>query len=52
MKPRLFDKNANTFTTNGKGTLDFVSCYITEERNGIFELEGEITEQAYHASEI
>ena len=52
MKPRLFDKNANAFNTNGKGNLDFVSCFITEERNGIFELEGEITEQAYHASEI
>lgn len=52
MKPVLYDKSASSFTSNGKGTLDFISCQITEERNGIFELEGEISESAYHASEI
>lgn len=52
MKPILFDKNESIFSSNGKGTLDFLSCKITEERNGIFELEGEISEDVYHASEI
>lgn len=52
MKPVLYDKSASSFTSNGKGTLDFISCQITEERNGIFELEAEISESAYHASEI
>ena len=52
MKPRLFDKNETTFTHNGKGVLDFISCIITEERNGQFELEGEISENVYHSSEI
>lgn len=52
MKPVLYDKNETAFTSNGKGTLDFMSCVITEERNGIFELEADISESAYHASEI
>lgn len=52
MRPVLYDKNETTFTSNGKGTLDFMSCVITEERNGIFELEADISESAYHASEI
>lgn len=52
MKPRLFDKNATQTNTNGLGTLDFISCKITEERNGIFELEGEISEKVLHASQL
>lgn len=52
MKPILFPKTASNFTSNGLGRLDFISCLVTEERNGIFELEAEITEAAYHASEI
>lgn len=52
MRPVLYDKNETTFTSNGKGTLDFMSCVITEERNGIFEMEADISESAYHASEI
>lgn len=37
---RLFPSNATIFTTNGLGYLpDATSCKITEERNGIFELE-------------
>lgn len=52
MKPFLYSKNETDFTTNGIGALDFIKCLVTEERNGIFELEGEITSQAYHTSEI
>lgn len=52
MKPILFNKTATTFTTNGIGRLDAISCKVTEERNGQFELEMEIAETAIHASEI
>lgn len=37
---RLFDSEEKTFDTNGIGVLlDAESCLVTEERNGIFELE-------------
>lgn len=40
MIPILFEKNAVDFSTNGLGRLiDCVSCKVTEERNGIYELE-------------
>lgn len=52
MKPILFPKTASNFTSNGLGRLDCISCLVTEERNGIFELEAEITEDAFHSSEI
>lgn len=39
MRPILFDKNTTNFTTNGIGRLTPISCSVTEERNGIFELE-------------
>lgn len=52
MKPILFDKSATIFTSNGLGRLDFISCKVTEERNGIFELEAEIAESALHSSQL
>ena len=52
MRPILFDKAAATFTSNGLGRLDFISCKVTEERNGIFELEAEISESALHSSQL
>lgn len=52
MKPILFDKSATTFITNGLGRLDAISCHVTEERNGQFELEMEIAETALHAKQI
>lgn len=52
MKPILFAKNATTFNTNGIGRLDAISCVVTEEKNGIYELEMEIAEAADHASQI
>jgi len=40
MTPILFPHSATTFTTNGTGRLvDAISCVVTEERNGIYELE-------------
>lgn len=39
MTPILFDSAATTYTTNGIGRLDAISCTVTEELNGIFELE-------------
>lgn len=42
MIPILFDESATTFTTNGLGRLaDAISCIVTEERNGKYELEME-----------
>jgi len=40
MNPRLYDAGATDFTNLGITTLvDCISCEVTEERNGIFELE-------------
>ena len=40
MIPILFDANTDDFTTNGLGRLsDCISCLVTEERNGLYELE-------------
>lgn len=52
MKPILFPSNATQFNTNGIGRLDAISCTVTEERNGAFELEMLISEVANHASDI
>ena len=42
MIPILFAKNETDFTHNGLGRLtDCISCKVTEERNGIYELEME-----------
>ena len=39
MIPILYDALEKDFTTNGIGFLtDAVSCIVTEERNGIYEL--------------
>lgn len=40
MKPILYASNETAFTTLGIGVLaDAISCYVTEERNGAYELE-------------
>lgn len=40
MTPILFEKNITTFTGNGIGRLtDCIDCRVTEERNGVFDLE-------------
>lgn len=51
MKPVLFPSTATSFTTQGIGTLDCASCIVTEERNGIFELEMKISVDAQHFDE-
>ena len=39
MKPILFEEGQTSFTTNGLGRLpDAISCKVTEERNGQYEL--------------
>jgi len=42
MTPILYGPEETSFTTNGIGFLsDMISCIVTEERNGIFEVEFE-----------
>lgn len=42
MIPKLYESNETEFKTNGLGSLsDAISCKVTEERNGAFELEME-----------
>ena len=42
MIPKLYESNETEFKTNGLGSLsDAISCKVTEERNGVFELEME-----------
>ena len=39
---RLFPADATTFTTQGLGVLEAIRCPVTEERNGVYELELQI----------
>lgn len=42
MIPILYDTNETAFTNNGLGRLrDCISCLVTEERNGIYEMDFE-----------
>ena len=53
MTPILFAENATSFTTNGIGRLSSVlSCKVTEERNGQYELEMEYPITGEHYSDI
>lgn len=53
MIPVLYAANATDFTTNGIGRLtDTISCVVTEERNGVFELEMEIATTSPYFSRI
>lgn len=53
MIPILYDSNEVNFVTNGLGALsDASSCIVTEERNGIFELEMEYPVDGIHYSDI
>ena len=53
MNPVLFEPGATVFTTNGVGRLsDALSCVVTEERNGIFELEMTYPATGKHAADI
>lgn len=54
MNIRLFDKTATTFTTQGIGPLNPTECLVTEELNGLYELEMElpITDRHYDDLEL
>ena len=53
MIPILFSPKSTQFNTNGIGRLsDAISCTVTEERNGIYELELEYPIVGAHASEL
>ena len=53
MTPILFPANATTFETQGLGALvDAISCTVTEERNGAYELEMEYPMSGIHFAEI
>lgn len=53
MTPILFPATATNWTTQGLGALsDAVSCTVTEERNGIFELEMQYPMGGVHFKEM
>lgn len=53
MIPILYDKTETTFTSNGLGRLsDTISCLVTEERNGMFEVEMSYPIDGMHYSDI
>lgn len=53
MTPLLFAPSTTIFNTNGIGALaDAVSCIVTEERNGMFELEMQYPITGLHYAEI
>lgn len=53
MKPILFPSTATEFNTQGLGVLtDAISCTVTEERNGTFELTMQYPDTGVHFAEI
>lgn len=53
MKPILYEAGTTNFNNNGIGRLsDCISCLVTEERNGIFEVEFEYPITGRYYSEI
>lgn len=53
MIPILYESNEKEFMTQGLGALaDTISCTVTEERNGIYELEMEYPLTGAHYSDI
>ena len=53
MIPILYRKDATTFETNGIGRLSgAISCIVTEERNGAYELAMEYDEDGQHAADL
>ena len=53
MKPILFPSTATEFNTQGLGVLtDAISCTVTEERNGAFELTMQYPDTGVHFGEI
>ena len=53
MIPILYEANETTFTSNGLGRLsDCISCVVTEERNGKYELQFEYPVTGIHFEDI
>ena len=53
MIPILFPSTATEWTTQGLGALsDAISCTVTEERNGVYELEMQYPMSGIHFAEI
>ena len=53
MIPILFAADAETFTSQGIGPLgDAISCEVTEERNGVYELEMQYPVTGIHFADI
>ena len=52
MKPILFNGKETEFISNGLGRLDPISCTVTEERNGQYELEMVISMDDRHYADI
>src|SRR5699024_8448619 len=53
MIPILFAADAETFTSQGIGPLgDAISCEVTEERNGVYELEMQYPVTGIHFEDI
>ena len=53
MIPILYNSTETDFTTQGLGALaDAISCRVTEERNGIYELEMEYPQTGIHFEDI
>ena len=52
MKPILYDAAEQNFTSNGLGRLNPVRCLVTEERNGQYELEMDISMEDRHYADI
>ena len=53
MIPVLFPADATVFTTQGLGKLsDAISCRVTEERNGPYELEMEYPVEGIHWGDV
>lgn len=53
MIPCLYTETETAFTTNGIGKLcDALSCYVTEKRNGAYELKMEYPSFGIHAEDV
>lgn len=53
MLPVIYSASSTEFSSNGQGVLvDCLSCSVTEERNGIFEMELTYPEHGQHADKL
>ena len=53
MIPCLYEKTEKAFASNGIGKLcDCLACYVTEKRNGAYELKMTYPADGIHAEEI